>query len=361
LISLALEQTRPGAWPTCPGIGRPTDGQRHGAAERCRVPVAATIGYRVADKEALVPFDVYAYGMVAPSTLLLLEGAFPAPNAYAEVDRTLFNVAGEAVAGAWVLARLGYSVRLAGRWLADSSTSDELVTFLSKAGIDCGRLSKRAEYHPIEELVISDGHTRTIFGSYVKILFREKQWDAPLEDDIRDARVVLLDPFLRAESELGAELCARHRVPYVSIDVSPKSVIAKNAAALIVSEEHLLRDFPDRATWPEVFDEYATRCPGLVAFTFGADDLWYALPGVGQRERRLMSPFRVNVKDTTGAGDSFRAAVAFGMLQGFDWERCLRVACALAGLVCERFPGVLESPTRAELSTFLTAHEQEPL
>jgi sugar/nucleoside kinase (ribokinase family) len=74
-----------------------------------------------------------------------------------------------------------------------------------------------------------------------------------------------------------------------------------------------------------------------------------------------MSPFRVNVKDTTGAGDSFRAAIAFGMLQGYDWERCLRVACGLAGMVCERFPGVLESPTRAQLSAFLAAHGQESL
>ena len=300
-----------------------------------------------------MPFDVYAYGMVAPSTLLLLEGAFPAPNAYAEVDRTLFNIAGEAVAGAWVLARLGYSVRIAGRWLADSPTSDELVACLLKGGIDCGRLSKRPGYHPTEELVISDGYTRTIFGSYVKILFRETQWDPPSEDDIRAARLVLLDPFLHAESEQSAELCNRHEVPYVSIDVSPKSVIARNAAALIVSEEHLLRDFPDRATWPEVFEEYAALCPGLVAFTFGADDLWYALPGAGRRERQLLSPFRVDVKDTTGAGDSFRAAVAFGMLEGYDWKRCLRVACGLAGMVCERFPGVLECPTRAELDAFL--------
>jgi ribokinase len=309
-------------------------------------------------RRSVLRFDVYSYGMVAPSTLMLLEGAFPAPNAYAEAEKVFFNIAGEAAAGAWVLARLGYAVRIAGRWLADSEMSDELITFLSNGGVDSARLSKKPGYHPIEELVISDGHTRTIFGGYIKILFRERQWDPPLEEDIKASRVVLLDPFLHAESELGAEFCTRHGVPYVTIDVGPKSPIAAKAAALIVSEEHLLREFPDRASWPSVFEEYAARCPGFLAFTFGADDLWYALPGNGERERKLMSPFRVNVRDTTGAGDSFRAAMAHGILQGLGWEECLRVSCALAGMVCGRFPGVLESPTRAELDAFITRRKE---
>jgi sugar/nucleoside kinase (ribokinase family) len=299
--------------------------------------------------------DAYCYGMVAPSTLMLLEKSFPAPNEYAEVAKAFFNMAGEAVAGAWVLSRLGYRTRIAGRWLADSSMSDELIAFLSRGGIDCSRLAKKPGYAPIEETVISDGHTRTIFGGYEKILFNERQWDEPLGEDITASRVALLDPFLHAESLKGAELCVKAGVPYVTIDVAPDSPIAAKAAALIVSEEHLLREFPDRSSWPEAFEEYCARCSGLVAFTFGGEALWYSLPQGRKRERLVMTPFTVDVRDTTGAGDSFRAGVAHGILAGLGWEKSLQTACALAGMVCERFPGVLESPTRAELDAFLDA------
>jgi sugar/nucleoside kinase (ribokinase family) len=299
--------------------------------------------------------EVYCYGMVAPSALLLLEGPYPSANGYAEIGRTLFNLAGEAVAGAWVLSRLGRRCRLAGRWLADRPESDELIRFLVEGGIDCAKLERMPGYHPVEEIVISDGKTRTVFGGYRKILFTERQWSPPVEADIANSRLVLLDPFLGKDSELAAELCARHGIPHASIDVGPASRIAKTAAALVVSEEFLLREFPDRGSWERVFSAYAEACPGLVTFTFGADPLWYALPGSGKRERRLMKPFAVEARDSTGAGDSFRAGLAYGMLTGRAWPECLRIACAVSGMVCERFPGVLESPTVEELDAFLAS------
>jgi sugar/nucleoside kinase (ribokinase family) len=297
--------------------------------------------------------DAYCYGMVAPGTLYVLEGAFPAPNGYAEVSRSLFNIAGEAVAGAWVLARLGLSAKLGGRWLADAPLSDELLAFLRSGGVDVSALRKVPGYRPVEEIVITDGKTRTIFGGYVKILFTERQWDPPSADDVSNSRIVLLDPFLGAESELCAEYCARSRVPSVSIDVKPESPIARGAAALIVSEEHLLRDFPEPSSWELIFRRYAENCPGLLVFTFGAEELWWAPPGKGNRGMNRMKPFSVEAKDSTGAGDSFRAAVAWGLLEGLGPEACLRRACALAAMVCERFPGVLLSPLSAELGAFL--------
>ena len=65
--------------------------------------------------------------------------------------------------------------------------------------------------------------------------------------------------------------------------------------------------------------------------------------------------FAVDVQDTTGAGDSFRAGIIYGMLRGFDTERMIRTASAVAALVCQGVPGVLHSPTEAELEAFLAA------
>ena len=44
--------------------------------------------------------------------------------------------------------------------------------------------------------------------------------------------------------------------------------------------------------------------------------------------------FRVEVVDTTGAGDLFHAGFAYGMLRGWDTQNTLEFACAAAGLNC---------------------------
>ena len=68
------------------------------------------------------------------------------------------------------------------------------------------------------------------------------------------------------------------------------------------------------------------------------------------------APYPVVVRDTTGAGDSFRAGIIYAMLNGADDEELVRTASAVAALVCEGFPGVLNSPAEPELSEFLARH-----
>ena len=57
--------------------------------------------------------------------------------------------------------------------------------------------------------------------------------------------------------------------------------------------------------------------------------------------------------DSAGAGDSFRSGVTYGLLQGWDDAEIVRFASALAGMVCSRFPGVLESPSHREVLAFM--------
>jgi len=45
--------------------------------------------------------------------------------------------------------------------------------------------------------------------------------------------------------------------------------------------------------------------------------------------------YRVRAVDTTGAGDIFHAAFAFGLLKGWGWRRLLDFSCAAAALNCE--------------------------
>jgi sulfofructose kinase len=51
--------------------------------------------------------------------------------------------------------------------------------------------------------------------------------------------------------------------------------------------------------------------------------------------------FEVCVVDTTGAGDAFHGAAAFGLATGAAWQEALRLAAYVAARKCER-PGARE-------------------
>jgi sugar/nucleoside kinase (ribokinase family) len=87
-----------------------------------------------------------------------------------------------------------------------------------------------------------------------------------------------------------------------------------------------------------------------VILTRGSEPLLY---GRGQGEPQAFTPFSVNTRDTTGAGDGFRAGIMYAMLQGHDDDRLIRTGSAVAALVCQGFPGVLDSPGQPELAEFL--------
>lgn len=76
-------------------------------------------------------------------------------------------------------------------------------------------------------------------------------------------------------------------------------------------------------------DQFGMR---VAAVTLGADGV-LALGGSGFH----YSPaYDVNAVDTTGAGDVFRGAFCYAMLEGWPLERALDFSCAMAALNCTR-------------------------
>lgn len=70
--------------------------------------------------------------------------------------------------------------------------------------------------------------------------------------------------------------------------------------------------------------------------------------------RRYYRPgFKVEVIDTTGAGDSFNAGFLYGRLNGYDIERCLLIGNACGALSCTGIGGTTMLPTLRELREFL--------
>ncbi|MBE2200768.1 MAG: carbohydrate kinase family protein [Anaerolinea sp.] len=297
-------------------------------------------------------FDVYAYGVIASSELHLLSMAFPLPDGYAEIAESHFMTGGEALNSAIVLSRLGVSVQLDGNWIGDTPVGQRLLATIHHYGIDARRLRVEPGFAGVREIVFSDEHSRTIFGNYVDLLSTTRKWNIPQKADLAKARIVCVDPPFHAESALVGAYAVELGVPFVSIDCPFDQELSRAAAAVILSGEFRNRQYP-QAELSELFAEYQQRAQGLVVFTVGDDAILY-----GRRESpiRQFKPYPVKVIDSAGAGDSFRAGVIYGMLQQWEDEQTIQYAAALAGLVCASFPGVLNSPTHAEVMRFIQAH-----
>lgn len=293
--------------------------------------------------------DVYAYGVIAPSTLLELDGEFPAAGGYSEIRTVHRSMGGEAAGGAYVLARLGVATKLRGNRLSDDDASARVLEELSAAGVDTSAITVDPATAPVTEVVMSSGDERTVFGTYTRLL-ADRSWDPPDVDDIKSSRMVCLDPFFGEDSLLAARLSREAGVPYVTVDTPPDSEIAHFADALVISEEFAARILPGVGA-TGVLARYQEDCRGMVILTRGEAPFLHQRPGEPVDET---AAFPVVARDTTGAGDSFRAGIVYGLLRGWDDERVVRTAAAIAALVCLSAPGVLGSPTVQQLEDFLT-------
>lgn len=296
-------------------------------------------------------FDVYSYGVVSPSTLYVFKGDFPAPDGYAEVDDVQYMVGGEAANSSIVLSRLGAKVRLDGNWLGNDDRGRRTKSFLDGFGIDTSRIVLREDYQGVIEAVFAAENTRTIFGRYGRLLERE-DWNMPVADDIRQASIVCLDPFFTAASLRAAEIASDSGIPVVTVDCLFDDPLLQHASAVVISHNYLQWKYADRRP-EELFQAYLGATDGLVVFTFGDDETWYGRPGTAINRKPA---FSVDAIDTSAAGDSFRAGIVFGFLQGWEDSKTVEFAAAVAGIVCTRYPGALNAPAYDEVMDFLKAN-----
>lgn len=296
----------------------------------------------------MVSAPVYCFGHISTGQILRVKETYPEPNGYAEIAETAENYCGEATGTALVLQRLGVDTVLEGNWIGDNPAGERTIAFLSDRGIDCSGLRIEPGYEGVNEIVITDQTTRTVFGRYRDLLFTSPQWDQPSLAAIRKSRLVCLDPGFGETSLQVADAAREAGLPMVTCDASPDSPLTRNAAVIAMSKEGLswhdgLEDHE------KAFATYCEACPGLVVFTRGAEGAWW---GRG-RARGKIPGFDIEVIDTAGAGDSFRGGLIYGTLQGWDDETTVRFASAVAARVCQSFPGAVNGPTLEEVEALL--------
>jgi sugar/nucleoside kinase (ribokinase family) len=289
--------------------------------------------------------------MTVLSTVHRLAGNYPAADTYGEIEETHVFPGGETGNSALVLAHWGHDVTIAGPFLG-TETRQGIVEFLTRRGIDCSSLHYDPTYDGVRDLVLVAGKTRTVFGRFGGYFRGPKRWAAPQRADVNRADMVGIDPFFQEESDEAGRLCEELGKPYVTIDCAPDSSLHRAAAATVLSNEYLQREFPGVAA-REMLRRYTNAGSGLVVFTSGERPILFAR-GAGPVQQ--LTPFSIVPMSTLGAGDTFRGGVIHGLLSGWSDDAVVRFASATAACVCLRFPMAFDPPGLAEIEALSRKH-----
>ena len=122
------------------------------------------------------------------------------------------------------------------------------------------------------------------------------------------------------------------------------------AAVNVVSKEYTGQQYKGIPVL-EIMKLMQSESEGLTIITQGGGEMLYARKG---SEIKTMNPFKVEVKSTLGAGDTFKAGCVYGLLKNLPDDELVRFASACSGIAISRFPLPLNPPKLEEVLKIMT-------
>jgi len=231
-------------------------------------------------------------------------------------------------------ARLGAPTQL---WtcLGYDDAGRAIIADLAREGIDThGIRCIRGAHSPVSVIhVLSPSGERAIYHYRGDAFARAGP--PPAFEGIEKAGTLLVDSCWREGALAGAHRARAAGVPVIG-DFDPRDDPELAAALdyLIVGEEVAEGLAP--AQQPDAaLHRLRQFGPPFVAFTAGAKGCWYL---AGDKVDHCAA-YAVEVVDTTGAGDAFHGAFAFGLAQQWPVGEAVKLACAVGALACTAVGG----------------------
>lgn len=232
--------------------------------------------------------------------------------------------------------RLGAEVSLSARVGRDGN-ADAALNLLRAAGVDLSSLREddKAATGVALIAVAASGENQIVVAPGANATLTPDVMILPAAD----ALIVQLEIPLETVAAAAAAFTGFLALNLAPAAALPPSVLAR--ADLIVVNEG------EAAVCGEAI--HAAR--GLVAVTHGAKGAALFRQGVKVAEA---APPKIVPVDTTGAGDTFVAALTLALLEGRPPETALRFACAAGAVTATRAGAQTSLPTRAEVEAILT-------
>jgi sulfofructose kinase len=299
------------------------------------------------------PVDVVGLGENSLDVVAVVP-RFPKPDSKQTLDRLSSLVGGQTATALVACARLGWRARYLGG-VGDDEAGRRVTEELGREGVDVHARSRHGA-STRRAIILVDARTgrRAVLEHRdPAVALRPDELDAAL---VTSGRVLLVDARDPALSVAAAMMARDAGVPTM-LDVEEPGPGIDDLLRLvdvIVSTA----SFPTAVTGARAIGTALARLAAMsgsavVIATLGAEG---SLAWLGGHEVRTPG-FRVNVVDTTGAGDAFRGGLIAGWLgAGRDMRSAtlLEYANAVAALNCLEFGAQAGLPTRQEVEALVT-------
>ncbi|HEU4743246.1 MAG TPA: PfkB family carbohydrate kinase [Meiothermus sp.] len=256
---------------------------------------------------------------------------FPPSHSRTPVRAFREAIGGPAAVAAQAIARLGGKVVLLSRRGLDS-TGEYLERLLLAEGIETHFTLGQST--PVSGVLVTPEGERYIFP-YRGTLPTLPDWTP--EERLKDARAVLLDHRWPEAAQALAKAAREEGIPVI-LDLDhdrPEAWKLARVVSHVVASEELARQVGG-------VEALLERIPGWAAVTLGAK-------GVRHREGEIPA-FKVEAKDSTGAGDVYHGAFALALAEGQGELEALRFAAAVSALHVQNG----EPPRRPEVEALLS-------
>jgi ribokinase len=315
-----------------------------------------TIRKEKAKIKPLLPRDTRPCDLVAVGEnsvdLLAVVPEWPAPDAKQALDRFLVLPGGQVATAAIAAARLGARTRYLGvvggdRW------ADAVRASLTEAGVDATLVIRPEARSRTAVVLVDRAGRRTILADRdARLALGADEID---ESWIASGRLLMLDATDPDAALAAAAIASRAGMP-VMLDIDqpgPTADALLAAADVVVTSE----EFPTAQTGRALLgaalaDLDARHRPALLIATRGAGGAVARWQG---EEISVQAP-RIDVVDTTGAGDAFRGALAacwLAMGESADPGTLLKRAVVAGTLNCRALGAQSALPTMEEIEQWL--------
>lgn len=226
--------------------------------------------------------------------------------------------------------RLGARVFMVGR-VGDDPVADEALLTLREEGVDTSFCMPLDEHSTGLAMIMVDssGENQIVVAPGANAAFDAGQLEFPVTDACIAQLEVPIETILKAASSGNSFFCLNaapaRPVPHELLEHVDLLVVNETEALALGRELESYR--------------------GLLASTFGANGATLSRDG---QPIATAKPPRVEVVDTTGAGDAFTAALTVALVGGTGPQEALEFACITGALATTKL-GAQASPTRSEV------------
>jgi sulfofructose kinase len=310
-------------------------------------------------KDNMSPLDVVGLGLSTVDILMRLS-EMPTWEQGGGMRDVCFDGGGPVGTALAAAARLGARAGYVGTCGSDAVAALRLQ-YLTRDGIDVSRVITRGmpEKQVILVYVQAESGERVFAAAHIA--------DDLLKPEELDREYITSAPFLHLdgfhlEAAFQAARWMREAGKTVVLDAGKtRWEVSQGMASLVDLTDILICGSgfgPALTGRHDIWDAgegLLARGPRVVVQTEGAAGCYTTTAS----ERFHTPAFKVDVVDTTGAGDVFHGAYIFGLLQGWDCRRTARFATAVSAIKCTRLGGRSGIPGLGEVQKFLELRGKE--